>query len=235
MIWLKVCRTNNDPKIPASFYIQTVQHFKYCPSKVQTDCGTENGILAALQSALVVSIDAHRYGGSPSNQQIGNWWSRNKRLYMTWVVYHFKSLVDERKYHLGNYFHRQCACYVYAIFLQQELDTVKIEWNNHYIRKVKNSQISGIPDELFSTPQLHGHVNCFKEVSLEEIDTLLQEYENRYRKNILNDAKEILHDHGPTLVEYFDYVIQEKQLNYPPRDWKEAKIMFETILDCSGH
>ena len=23
--WLKVCRTNNNPKIPASFYIQTVQ------------------------------------------------------------------------------------------------------------------------------------------------------------------------------------------------------------------
>ena len=102
-------------------------------------------------------------------------------------------------------------------------------------KKVKNSQISGIPDELFSTPQLYGHVNCFKEFSLEEIDTLLQGYENRHRNNILNDAKEILNNHGPTLVEYFDYVIQEKQLNYPPRDWKEAKIMFETILDCSGH
>ena len=137
---------------------------------------------------------------------------------MAWVIDHFKSLVDEGKYHLGNYFHKECAWYVYSIFLQQELDTIKVEWN-----------------ELFSTPPLHGHVNCFKEVSLEEIDTLLQEYENRYRKNILNDAKEILHDHGPTLVEYFDYVIQEKQLNYPPRDWKEAKIMFETILDCSGH
>ena len=36
VVWLKVCRTNNDPKSPASFYIQTVQHFKYCPSKVQT-------------------------------------------------------------------------------------------------------------------------------------------------------------------------------------------------------
>ena len=81
---------------------------------------------------------------------------------------------------------------------------------------------------------MHGQVNCFKEVSLEETDTLLQEYENRYQKNILNDAKEILNDHDPSLVQYFDYVIQEKQLNYPLRDWREAKIMFETILDCSG-
>ena len=72
IIWLKVCRTSNDPKIPASFYIQTVQHFKYCPSKVQTGCGTGNGILAALQCALVGSTDVHRYGSSPSNQRIEN-------------------------------------------------------------------------------------------------------------------------------------------------------------------
>ena len=72
IIWLKVCRTNNDPKIPLSFYIQTEQHFKYFPSKVQADCGTENGILAALQCALVGSVDKHRYGSSPSNQRIEN-------------------------------------------------------------------------------------------------------------------------------------------------------------------
>ena len=66
-------------------------------------------------------------------------------------------------------------------------------------------------------------------------DTLLQDYENRYRKNILNDTKEVLNHHDPTLLEYFDYVIQENQLNYPPRDWKEAKIMLETMIDYSGH
>ena len=71
IIWLKVCRTKTDKKISASFFIQTVQHFKFCPSKVQTDCRTENGILAAaLQCALVGSTDAHRYGSSPSNQRI---------------------------------------------------------------------------------------------------------------------------------------------------------------------
>ena len=69
----------------------------------------------------------------------------------------------------------------------------------------------------------------FKEISLEEIYTMLQEYENRNRKNILSDAKEILNDHDPTLVEYFDYVIQQKQLNYPPRDWKEEKVFSKQL------
>ena len=129
IIWLKVCRINNDPNIPANFYIQTVQHFKYYSSKVQTDCGTENEILAALQCALVGSTDAHRYGISPLNQRI-----ENKR-FMAWVIDHFKSLVEVGKYHLGNYFHKECAWYAYSIFLKQELDTFKVEWNNHYIRK----------------------------------------------------------------------------------------------------
>ena len=69
----------------------------------------------------------------------------------------------------------------------------------------------------------------FKEISLEEIYTMLQEYENRNRKNILSDAKEILNDHDPTLAEYFDYVIQQKQLNYPPHDWKEEKVFSKQL------
>ena len=88
----------------------------------------------------------------------------------------------------------------YSIFLQQELYTVKVEWNSHYIRKSKNSQISAIPDKLFSTQQLHGYVNWFKEISLEDIDTLFQEYEIRNQKNIASDAKEILNDHDSTLI-----------------------------------
>ena len=73
IIWLKVCRTNNDPKI----YIQTVQHFykqtvhhanPKCGTDCGTDCGAENGALAALQCASVGSTDAHRYGSSPLNQ-----------------------------------------------------------------------------------------------------------------------------------------------------------------------
>lgn len=49
---------------------------------------------------------------------------------------------------MGNYFRKERAWYVYSIFLQQELDTVMVEWNDNYLRKSKNNQISGIPEEL---------------------------------------------------------------------------------------
>ena len=40
-------------------------------------------------------------------------------------------------------------------------------------KEIKNSHISGIRDELFSTPQLHGHVNYCKKIPVEESDTIV--------------------------------------------------------------
>ena len=52
----------------------------------------------------------------------------------------------------------------------------------------------------------------------------MQGYENRNWKNILSDAKEMLNDHDSILVEYFDYVIQEKQLNFLHVTGKKQKL-----------
>lgn len=45
IMWLKVCRSNNLPEIPASFYLECVAERKGCPEKVRTDNGTENAPL----------------------------------------------------------------------------------------------------------------------------------------------------------------------------------------------
>lgn len=37
---------------------------------VQTDCGTENGILATLQCLLGGEVAAHRYSSSHANQEL---------------------------------------------------------------------------------------------------------------------------------------------------------------------
>ena len=103
-------------------------------------------------------------------------------------------------------------------------------------KKIKKK--SNFWDFYMNCFQLHNCTATYiasKKSHQKRLTLLLQEYENRYQKNILNDAKEVLNDHDLTLVEYFDYIVQEKQLNCAPRDCKEAKIMFETILDCSEH
>ena len=49
-------KSNNDPKIPARLFLDAVSELKGCPLIVRSDCGTENGIVAAIQcfSGLVV-------------------------------------------------------------------------------------------------------------------------------------------------------------------------------------
>ena len=49
IMWLRVYKSNNDPVIPAGFLLHSVEEIGMWPMLVQTDCGTENGILAAVR------------------------------------------------------------------------------------------------------------------------------------------------------------------------------------------
>ena len=42
--------------------------------KLGTDCGTENGVMAAMQCTFQQDAEAHKYGSSPVNQRIEGWW-----------------------------------------------------------------------------------------------------------------------------------------------------------------
>lgn len=61
IIWLNVVRTNNNPIIPASLYVESVQELVFCPKKMRTDLGTENGIMADMHCYLVNDMNAHSY------------------------------------------------------------------------------------------------------------------------------------------------------------------------------
>ena len=54
-------------EIIANFYLDTVSGVEGCPVKLRTDCGTENGIMAAMQCTLREDIEAHKYGTFPAN------------------------------------------------------------------------------------------------------------------------------------------------------------------------
>lgn len=58
-MWLKVCNSNNHPVITASFFLHTVDENGVRPMLVYTDCGTENGILAASQCLLADEVTVH--------------------------------------------------------------------------------------------------------------------------------------------------------------------------------
>lgn len=228
VIWLKVCKSNNNPVIPASLFLQSVEEYGMRPVLVQTDCGTENGTLAGIQCLLAGSEDAHRYSSSHSNQRIENWWSHGKRQFTAWVIDYFKGLVHEGKLVLGNHLHMECVWFVYFNLLQLELDRVKQEWNTHCIRKSRHCLVSGVPDELFFLPQLHGHSNCGVQVSETDINGILNQ------KDIYAEAEVAMNDNDDEISDYFQYLIREENLQYPPQDWMQAKVMYEKIIELSG-
>ena len=48
-MWLTVIRLNNHPEIIANFYLNCVAGPEGCPVKLRADCGTENGVMAAMK------------------------------------------------------------------------------------------------------------------------------------------------------------------------------------------
>lgn len=82
VMWLVCGATNNDPGVIAQNYLQCVTEFGVIPMRLRTDCGTENGTMAAIHCALrsahsddFAGAASHMYGSSMSNQRIESWWS----------------------------------------------------------------------------------------------------------------------------------------------------------------
>lgn len=80
-MWLCSGSTNNDPAVIAHHYLQCVSSCGL-PARLRTDCGTENGDMAAIHCSLredhtdeFAGSVSHMYGTSTANQRIESWWS----------------------------------------------------------------------------------------------------------------------------------------------------------------
>lgn len=82
VMWLVCGASNNNPDIIAHHYLQCATEFGVIPKLLRTDCGTENGTMAAIQCSLrsvhtddLAGASSHMYGSSTTNQRIESWWS----------------------------------------------------------------------------------------------------------------------------------------------------------------
>ena len=163
IIWLEVVKSNNDPRITANLYLDAVVTSNGCPMLVRTDCGTENGLIAAMQSSfrangadIFSGEKSHIYGSSHSNQRIEAWWSFLRCNCSGYWIDFFKDLVEETTLQLGNTLHMECLWFCFSSLLQLDLDKVKDHWNSHYIRKSRYDTVSGLPDILYFLPEYNG-------------------------------------------------------------------------------
>lgn len=175
---------------------------------VRSDCGSENVLVAAMQSYFRADGDdefagakSHQYGSSPANQRIERWWSFFRQSRSNWWINFFKDMCDSRMIELGNEFHMECLWFCFWRVIQNELDEVRDHWNSHYIRKSRHDTVPGVPDILYYLPENNGAVDCLVPVSgakIQEVEPQchMEEEENLYK-------------------EYFEYVMETKGWDYP--------------------
>ncbi|XP_055010791.1 uncharacterized protein LOC110155161 [Boleophthalmus pectinirostris] len=176
VLWLKCGASNNDPVVIAQNYMNCLTEYGIIPMRLRTDCGTENGTMAAIQCALRSShtddyagAASHLYGSSMANQRIESWWSYfRKQRSQFWM----DLMNDLRERNLFNSSHEHTCLLRFAFMdmLQHDLDECRKKWNTHTIRPAKQSRCpSGKPEVMYSLPHRFGGTDCGFPVSLEEL------------------------------------------------------------------
>lgn len=221
IMWLKVGRTNNDPHVIAHHFLECVKQYAACPRLLRTDCGTENGVMAAIQCYFrqgfddeYSGINSHRYGTSTSNQRIENWWSFYSRGKGHWWRNFFKDLVDRGIVQTGSEMHMECLWFCFSRVLEIDLDQVKEHWNTHRIRQSRHETIGGRPDALYF---LSG-----------------ENFKSPVSENIVADMEQYCSEpiNESFFTEYFQYTMENCNLNYPTY-WRDALQLYHTLLEIA--
>ena len=82
----------------------------------------------------------------------------------------------------------------------------------------------GVPDILYRLPQMSGHRDMKKDISPAQLNATVS-----VTPNLLPEGKCAMDDKNEELFKYFNYVVSQKNLPYPPSSWLEAKKVFIEI------
>ncbi|XP_022786842.1 uncharacterized protein LOC111327021 isoform X2 [Stylophora pistillata] len=152
-------------KLWSQFLLAYRRECSGCPILVRTDCGTENGTVAAIQSYFrqegndeFAGEKSHTYGTSPANQRIECWWSSLRRARTSWWIDHFSNIVNTGL--VDTKLSKECLWFCYERVLQDELDKVKHHQNTHRICPSRHSTVPGIPNVLYHLPHRSDGMDC---------------------------------------------------------------------------
>ncbi|CAB3986707.1 Hypothetical predicted protein [Paramuricea clavata] len=102
--------------------------------------------------------------------------------------------------------------------LQEDLSSVQLHWNSHYIRKSRFDTISGRPDELYFLPECSGGRNYIKSVTDEQFDDMSQ-YCHEYNEDNLYQ-------------EYFGEIFEQLRLG-EPTNWRECLDQYNRLCEIA--
>ena len=219
--------SNKDPVQIASLFLKSVEQRNFIPKRLRTDCGSENGTIAAIQAYFrrnhndeLSGLKSHIFGTSHNNQRIEAWWSQFRKSQTNFVIGFFQNLVDEI-YNPENPIHKACAWFCFEPLIRKLLEEFKEQWNSHYIRKSQYAAVNGRPNSLYMFPKFGKSDQKFS-VDNGDLDEI---------KEYLNDLLD--YDNDNELLpyyEYFDFTMVEMNLERNST-WQGARHLFVALID----
>ncbi|XP_046568863.1 uncharacterized protein LOC124277257 [Haliotis rubra] len=180
VLWMDAWTTNNDPKVVAGYYLDTVERLHGCPERIRSDAGGENRHVEQMQLLLrhdhndrFAGSKSFLYGSSVHNQRIEFWWGILRKQCVQYWMDMFKHLKNEDLF-CGDYLDKSLVQFCFLDVIQKEIKDVAQTWNFHQIRANKNNP-SGKPSVLFSLPQLYGAEDHLKHVCPASLELCRQE------------------------------------------------------------
>ncbi|XP_033730015.1 uncharacterized protein LOC117319292 [Pecten maximus] len=112
-------------------------------------------------------------GSSKSNQRIEQWWRwARQRGCQSWM-----DTFAELEMTSGDPINVDLARFCFMALIQQDLDNLRAEWNQHTVRQHRQSGTPcGKPDIMFHLPRLYDTVDYKVEVDLSDVENIIREW-----------------------------------------------------------
>lgn len=164
VLWLKVGISNNNPKVVASYFLQTALELNTLPCILRCDKGTENSDLRNIQVCFRTHHDdefageeSFQVGRSTSNQRIEAWWAILRRQCSNYWMNLFKDMMSLGALNNSDAVHIHAIRLCFMQLIQNDLDRLSEEWNTHRIAaKASSEGPRGKPDIMYFCPDTYG-------------------------------------------------------------------------------
>ena len=105
----------------------------------------------------------------------------------------------------------QCIWFSFSYLIQFELNNFAKRWNMHHIRSSNANCIAGVLDQLFTSPEEYGYMNCGTRLSLTNLGHLNQQIDIKREPELITFDLE-----DDIVMSYCMYIERQLDLTYTP-------------------
>ncbi|KZS96715.1 hypothetical protein SISNIDRAFT_393871, partial [Sistotremastrum niveocremeum HHB9708] len=184
VLWLKIWWTNKNPRLIASYFLDTVQHHGFMPRLTQSDRGSENHGLANAETELrhimrpaLGDTLQHKWRAKNRNIKPEIFWSLLRHGWTPGFEQTLQYGLTVGLYVPRILWERSLFHFLFVPWLQRELDAFAHRVNHERRRPDKHvTRPRDEPEFIFNNPERYGSNNLHLPVTEEAIDEVRNLY-----------------------------------------------------------